>query len=112
MITNTTAKKKVSEQEVIAKNIWRQALGLMFSKKKNLLMIFNKSKRISLHNFFVFYPLEIVVLDEKKKVVEIKKKFLPFTFWNSKQKGKYLLELGLDNSKNKCKLGDTIKIKF
>jgi len=111
MIINKTTKKKISVTEISADSYWKQALGLMFSGRKNLVMTFKQPKRINLHNFFVFYPLEIVVLDENKKVVEVKKKFLPFTFWSSARKGKYLLELGLSGSKNRCKINNKIEIK-
>ena len=72
-------------------------------------MIFNKERTISLHNFFVFYPIDVLILDENKKVVEIKENFKPFTFWNSKNKGKYLIELGKETSKKKVKLNDLLE---
>ena len=72
-------------------------------------MVFNKERNISLHNFFVFYPINVLVLNENKKVIEIKNNFRPFTFWNSKNKGKYLIELGKDESKNKVKVNDLLE---
>ena len=73
-------------------------------------MVFNKSTNITLHNFFVFYPLEVVILDKKKKVIEVKHNFLPFTLWSGAQEGHYLLELGEERSKGKIKLGDSITL--
>ena len=64
----------------------------MFSRKKNLLFVFDKEQRVPLHNFFVFYPINLVFLDKDKKVIEIKKNFKPFTFYTSKNKAMYLLE--------------------
>ena len=69
----------------------------MFSTKKNLVMVFKKETKIQLHNFFVFYPLDVLVLDENKRIVEVKRNFKPFTIWNSRQKGKYVVELGFPN---------------
>jgi len=109
MITNKLTGNVISERETICKNIFSKALGLMFSKRKNLIMFFNKERRISLHNFFVFYPIYIIILDENKKVVEIKENFKPFTFWNSKNKGKYLIELGKEKSKGKVKVNDLLE---
>jgi uncharacterized protein len=106
MITNKTTKKVISQKEKYCRNIFSQTLGLMFSRRKNLVMVFNKERTISLHNFFVFFPLDILVLDENKKVVEIKENFQPFTFWNAKKKGKYLVELADKRSKNKVKIGN------
>jgi uncharacterized membrane protein (UPF0127 family) len=111
MIINKTRLVVLSKEEIKAKSMFRQTLGLMFTKRKNLVMIFSRLRVISLHNFFVFYPLEIIVLNDSMKVIEIKKKFLPFTFWKSSAKGKYLIELGLEESKSKCKCGDVLEIK-
>jgi len=43
--------------------------------------------------FFVFYPIDVLLLNKHKEIVEIKKNFKPFTFWTSKEKGKYVVEL-------------------
>lgn len=102
--------KIFSEKEIVCNNIWSQAQGLIFRPRRNLIMIFPKERKISLHNFFVFYPLEIIVLDENKKVIEIKENFKPFTLWNSTKKGKYLIELGKEKSKRKIKLGETVQL--
>jgi len=76
----------------VCKSNFSKTIGLMFSKKKNLLFEFNKEQKIPLHNFFVFYSINLVFLDKNKKVIEIKKNFKPFTFYTSKAKAKYLLE--------------------
>lgn len=95
MILNKTKQKIISGKELVCKNIFSQARGLMFRKKQNLVMIFDQEKKIDLHNFFVFFPLDVLILDETGKIVEIKRNFRPFTFWNSKEKGRYVVELGL-----------------
>jgi len=97
MIINKTTGKIVSKNEKICKNFLSQSLGLMFSRKKNLVMILEKEKKISLHNFFVFYTIDVLILDKNKKVVEIKRNFKPFTLWNSKEKGKYVVELAFQS---------------
>jgi len=50
---------------------------------------------VSLHMFFVFHPIDVLLLNKNKEIVEIKRNFKPFTFWSSKEKGKYVVELGL-----------------
>jgi len=89
-------------------NIFSQALGLMFRRKQNLVMVFKKEKKVSLHMFFVFFPIDILILDSNKKIVEIKKDFKPFTFWNSKKKGKYVVELAYPHN---YKINQQLKIK-
>ncbi|MBI4980089.1 DUF192 domain-containing protein [Candidatus Woesearchaeota archaeon] len=93
MIFNHTRNKVISEKEIVCKSIFSQALGLMFHRKQNLIMVFKEERRISLHNCFVFFPIDVLIVDKEMKIVEIKKNFWPFTFWNASQKGKYVLEL-------------------
>lgn len=110
MILNQTTKKIISKNEKYCQGFFSQALGLIFSSRKNLIMEFPQERSISLHNFFVFYPLEILILDNNKKVIEIKKNFLPFTFYHPKTKGKFVVELGREESKGKVRVGELLKI--
>lgn len=98
----------VSKQEKICSGLFSQIIGLMFQRRKNLIMTFNSERKISLHNCFVFYPIEVLILDSNKTVLEIKKDFRPFRFWNSSASGKYLLELGLEESKGKVNVGGVL----
>ena len=101
--------KIISHHEKLCTSLFSQTIGLMFHRKQNLIMVFPKERTISLHNFFVFYPLEILILDKDKQVIEINHHFKPFTFWTAKNKGKYLIELGLEESKGKVKVGDKLE---
>lgn len=107
MIINKTKHKTISKKEIVCRNLFSYSLGLMFRKKQNLLMIFNRKMKVRLHNFFVFFPIDVLILDEKKEIVEIKRNFKPFTFWNSKEQGKYVIELGF---KSDYEVGDELKI--
>ena len=89
-----------------------QAIGLMFQKPKPVVMDFKKERKaIGVHMFFCFWPLDLVLLNKSKKVVEIRKALKPFAlFWASKP-AKYLIELPAGFiSKHKIKIG--MKIKF
>ena len=50
----------------------KQAIGLMFSKQKNIIFEFKKEKKELIHMFFVFYPIDLIFLNKSKKVVELK----------------------------------------
>lgn len=108
MIVNKTTGKIISDKEKVCKNIFSQSLGLMFSKRKNLVMEFDKKNKISIHMFFVFYPIDVLILDENKRIVEVKRNFKPFRFWNSKERGKYVVELSFPAE---YEVGDKIEIK-
>ncbi len=93
MIIHNITQKIISNEEIICNSFFSQARGLMFRQKQNLIMSFNRERKISLHMFFVFYPIDVLLLNKNKEIVEIKRNFKPFTFWNSKEKGKYVVEL-------------------
>jgi len=85
----------------------------MFSKKiidEGWVFFFDKPQKISLHMFFVFFPIDIIFLGEDKKVVEVKECFIPFTFYTSRERVKYLLELPNGAVKRtKTSIGDLIR---
>jgi uncharacterized membrane protein (UPF0127 family) len=69
-----------------------KSVGLMFSKKKTLVFYFKKEQLITLHMWFVFYPIDIYYLDKNKVVIEIKKNFKPFMLHTNKKRAQYLIE--------------------
>lgn len=108
MIRNVTTGEIISHRERICKTPFSWSRGLMFHSRENLVMMFPEKRPISLHMWFVFYPIEVLVVDEKLQVIAIKPRFLPWTFWSSPLPGKYLVELGEQQSQQKVSLGDTI----
>ncbi|MBW2975671.1 DUF192 domain-containing protein [Candidatus Woesearchaeota archaeon] len=113
MIINKTKNSILSEKAELCKSPFSKALGLMFSgKSRTLVFIFSKEKIISLHMFFVFYPIDVLFLDKNKKVVETKIGFRPFTFCTPKNKAMYVIELPSGTvKKTKTSRGDIISFK-
>lgn len=114
MIKNITKKTIISKKKKFCNNIFSKGFGLMFSRKtdKSLVLDFNTEKIISLHMLFVFYPIDVIFLDEKKRVVEIKENFKPFRFYTPKKKARYVIELPESSVKrSKTMVGDRISIK-
>lgn len=74
----------------ICKSWFSKFRGLMFSKKKNLLFVFNKEKIIAIHMLFVFFPITVIYLDKNKKETARVKAY-PFTILKPR-KAKYILE--------------------
>ena len=111
-IKNLTKKTIIVKKSVFIEDIFSKSIGLMFSKKQDrgLIFRFNKEKIISLHMFFVFYPIDVLFIDENKTVAEIKKNFRPFAFYKPKKKAMYVVELpdGIIK-KSKTELGDKIQ---
>ncbi|MEM4260666.1 MAG: DUF192 domain-containing protein [Candidatus Woesearchaeota archaeon] len=111
MIRNITKKTVISQKESHLITGLQKAKGLMFSiKPKTLIFHFEVSQKILLHMLFVFFSIDLILLDKNKKVIELKENFFPFTFYKSKKKCKYLIELKKGSiKKSKTKLNDIIR---
>ncbi|MBI2146789.1 DUF192 domain-containing protein [Candidatus Woesearchaeota archaeon] len=93
MIFNRTRQTVISKNEKKCTSWWSQVIGLMFHRKQNLVMIFPRPRKVRLHMFFVFYPIDVLLLDEKNRIVEIKRNFRPFAFWNSRHRPQKVVEM-------------------
>lgn len=109
MIFNKTKKKVIAEVYKVYAGIF-QAKGLMFTKKRAAFFPFSKPRRISIHTMFVFYPIDIILLDEKSKVIEKKEDIAPYSFYRSTEAAKSMIELPSPAGKSISK-GDIITFK-
>ena len=110
MIVNLTKKKVLAKDVKFCKSVFSKFIGLRFSRRmrESLVFVFEKERKVSLDMFFVFYPIDVLWLDEDKKVVGIKENFKPFSFTFGK-KARYVLEL--ENGvarKTRTEIGDKI----
>ncbi|MEK6835220.1 MAG: DUF192 domain-containing protein [Nanoarchaeota archaeon] len=59
---------------------YNKYFGLMFQNlKNNDVAVLKDYKQEILHTFFVFYPIDIICLNDKSKVIYIKRDIKPFT---------------------------------
>lgn len=69
----------------------------MFSKKKQdfgLIFYFSKEEIVPITMLFVFHPIDILWLDQNKKVVAFRENLQPFLFSiTPNEKAKYVIEL-------------------
>ena len=110
-IINKTKKTVVSSKVTVNKSFISKAIGLMFSKNpKTLIFHFNKEKKVPLHMFFVFFPIDVLFVNKDKKIVEIKENFKPWAFYNTKSKAQYVIELPTQSiNKSKTKVKDQLE---
>ena len=57
-------------------NWFRRFWGLMFcrrEKAKSLMFVFDKPKNISIHSYFVFFSFVVIWLDDKNKIVDLRR---------------------------------------
>ena len=93
MIRNTTKSKILTGSYKICDNFLSKGLGLMFKQQQCLIFKYDKEVNISLHMWFVFFPIDVLWLDSNLKVVHILKNFKPFSSYNPKILAKYVIEM-------------------
>lgn len=111
MIKNKSKNKVVHSSFQLCDSLFSKATGLMFKSKVEAPLVFNfkKEKRHGLHMFFVFCSIDVLFLNKKKKVVDVKENFKPFTFYTPKEKCGYVIELEQGSIKeSKTGIGDQI----
>lgn len=108
-----------SQSKVISNRVLKSgARGLMFRKKlkehEAILLDVSRESRLkaSVHMFFVFYPIDVVWLDNDLRVVDMARKLLPFTpFRMPKKSARYILEMPAKSAEEKgIRLGDLMEI--
>ncbi|MDY6958314.1 MAG: DUF192 domain-containing protein [Halobacteriota archaeon] len=95
--------------------ILSQSRGLMFRRRLEdtaLLFILKRPERVNIHMLFVFFPIDILFLDEGRKVVELGR-LNPFTgLKRSKTKISYVVELPAGIiEEHSIKVGDELTFK-
>ncbi len=96
LIINKTRGIEVARARV-ARSFLSRAFGLMFRrsmrKDEGLLIEFPAwMKRPRLHSFFMFFPIEVIFIDENFKVVEVGI-LKPWRFYTPEHESSYVLEV-------------------
>ena len=91
-------RKIITKHVVCCDNIFSQGTGLIFRSEKVLentawIFPFKNSARIGVTMMFVFYPIDILFLDDKNRIIEIKENLKPFSNYISRLKAKSFIEL-------------------
>ena len=114
MIFNKTKNQVIVELHRDCTTIKAKALGLMFKKEKEfqpLVFHFTKEQFVPLHMLFVFFPIDVLYLNQFKEIVEIKKNLKPFSFYQPRNKAKFVVELKANTIGPKpIELGDKLTI--
>lgn len=106
--------KRFSVETEVARNVFKQGLGLSFRRKKsNMFFIFSLKRKWEFWMFGMFFPLKIIFINKNKRVINVftaKPLTLSPKTWRiykAKKKCKYVLELGKDINK-KFEIGDKL----
>lgn len=111
----TNATRKFSVECDVAKSIWKQGVGLSFSRKRrNMLFLFPFARKWEFWMLSMHYSIKIVFIDKNKKVIDVQKA-VPLSLntktwkiYRPKERCKFVLELGKDINR-KFETGDMLK---
>lgn len=99
MLIKVNGKKIEAE---VADDFFKRMVGLTLSRRKNMLFIMDYDSRWSMWMFTLRYPIKMIFIDKKKKVVDIKEG-VPITsdpktwkVYTPEEKCKYILETPFD----------------
>jgi len=100
---------EIAKNIEFAKNIFSQMMGLMFRKDipSDCAMIFvlKNPSSVNVHMFFVFFPISVIFLDEKKNISGLAR-LEPWTGYKAMKNIKYIIEMNEDAiKKNKLSIG-------
>ena len=112
MIRNKTRKRVLSRSQRFCITPLQKMHGLMFSRHREdyaCILVLSRPQRISLHMWFVNYPIDVIYADATYRVVDLKKNFRPFTFHTSIQEAVYAIELPAGAIEQaRTRIGDTV----
>ena len=94
MIKNLTRNTVITKDHSVYSSTLQKAMGLMLTlRPKAIVMDFSPSQIVSLHMFLVFYPIDVIGLDNSKNVVSLKRTFRPCSIYSTPKPVRYVLEL-------------------
>jgi hypothetical protein len=96
LIDRTTGKIVAREVE-IADTFWSRFRGLMFRRRfppgAAILFKFKKPGRYAIHMFFVGFPIDLLYLNRRFEIVEIREALKPWRFYRPRRFATNLVEL-------------------
>lgn len=100
MILKSNGKTIASDVE-FAKTFFSQSRGLMFKKDISdnyaLVFVFDKPKKASVHMLFVRFSIDVLFLDDDKRIIKAVN-LKPWTgISSSKKKARYIIEMKKNN---------------
>ncbi|MBN1583213.1 MAG: DUF192 domain-containing protein [Anaerolineae bacterium] len=113
MLMNTRTGETIAKRVVLCDTFWLKFKGLMFRRaldpSEAFVFVYPRESiaEMTIHMFFVFFPIAVLWLDSKRRVVDktIAKPFRPF--YAPKQAAQYFVE-GVPALLERVKIGDTL----
>jgi len=101
----------------VLKGIIEKSRGLMLKRElkddEALLFRFGRMGRHGFHMFLVFFPIDIIWLNERMEIVEIHKNFRPFSYYSPKCLANNVIEMRKGSiSRFNLSLGDGLTVSY
>ncbi len=112
-ITNKTRKTVIADNAKEARSFLSRARGLMLARKPQTLVITAPDQSIeetSIHMWFMLFPIDVIWLDSRLKVVDTFERAKPWSFriFRPELSAKYVVECPVGSiKKTRTKKGDT-----
>ena len=86
--------------------------GLMFARApKTLFFHFSTPTIIRLHMFFVLFPIDVILLNSKNRIVELNENLLPWSFFTGMNKAVCVIECAMGTvNRLRMRKGDTVEM--
>jgi uncharacterized protein len=112
MDVNIKFRGKIVSKARFGKSFLAQLNGLMYTRKlkggRSLILDRGYESRVDsgIHMLFVFFPLDVVFLDAKKIVVDVREAFPFRSIVTPRKKARYIIEM--NKGENILKIGDKV----
>ena len=94
MIKNQSKGNLLAPSCTLCSSFFSRAKGLMFSREpRALVMAFPKEQKIGIHMMFVFFPIDVLWLDDEQHVVAMRENLAPWKTASPQEAAKYVIEL-------------------
>jgi hypothetical protein len=113
-VVNATRKQVLHGAPEVADTHLRQGLGFMFQRPKDrcIVFLFLPARTVRMHMCFVFGAIDILALDGTGKVIAMRERFSPFTFWHPRVVASCVVELPVGTiARTGTRMGDTVVCK-
>ena len=72
--------------------------GLMFRITPTIAIFqFNKPQKVSIHTWFMLYPINVYFLDSDAQLIKTKLNLRPFSHYNPGIRSQYIVEIPISN---------------
>ena len=114
MIANLTKKTVLCRKLELATTSFQRARGLMFRKtvEGGMLFVFEKERKQAIWTFGMLFPIDILWISRRKRVVHIKENAKPFLFCGGAEAASVLEVKSGTVARTRTTVGDAIAIRL